>query len=268
MADIVPSAGASTAAFVGIVPDRVQLVARDPAFDPNDPKSQAFKFVDFTIPTAVKTPVLVTKWSQFTRTFGDLVGDPTAPACAGTPSVDSGYQQLAHAIHGFFSNGGRRCYVTRITAEFDLDAVLDSFAAVDEIAIVCAPGQIADSVRDKIVAHCALMKNRFAILDGPQTTTDFDPLARTMADFALDTMPKTTDFGAWNHPWITVFDPGTQLQDPSGDGSLAVPPSGHLAGIYARVDVERGVFTSSASEPIRGAMPRRMRLMRATAAQW
>lgn len=244
----------STAAFVGIVPDRVQLIARDPAFDPSDPKSQAFKFVDFTIPTVVKTPVLITNWSQFTRNFGDLVGDPTAAASAGSPSVDAGYLQLAHAVYGFFNNGGSRCYVARITAESDLDAVLNSFAAIDEIAIVCAPGQITDSVRDKIVAHCALVANRFAILDGPQVTQDLTTLTRTAADPTPGVMPKTTDFGAWYYPWINVFDPGTQLQDPSSNGSLAVPPSGHLAGIYARVDTERGVFKAPANEVIRGAL--------------
>jgi len=222
-----------TAAFVGFVPDRVQLVARDPAFDPTNPMSRAFKFVDFTIPTAVKTPVLIKKWSQFTRTFGDLVGDPTTPASTGTPSVDAGYQQLAHAVYGFFNNGGSRCYVARITAESDLDAVLTSFAAIDEIAIVCAPGQITDSSRAKIVAHCALVKNRFAILDGPQATQNVTTRTRVAADLTPGVMP-TADFGAWFCPWISVFDPGTQLQDPSSDGSLAIPQSGHLAGIYAR----------------------------------
>src|SRR6185295_18210431 len=32
------------------------------------------------------------------------------------------------------------------------------------------------------------------------------------------------------------------------------PPSGHIAGIYARVDTERGVFKSPANEVIRGAL--------------
>ena len=66
-------------------------------------------------------------------------------------------------------------------------------------------------------------------------------------------MPKATDLAAWYYPWIKVFDPGTQLQGAS-DGALAVPPSGHLAGIYARVDTERGVFKSPANEVVRGAL--------------
>jgi len=44
------------------------------------------------------TPTLVTNWSQFTSTFGDF--------------VDGAY--LAHAVYGYFLNGGGACYVVRI----------------------------------------------------------------------------------------------------------------------------------------------------------
>ena len=46
----------------------------------------------------------------------------------------------------------------------------------------------------------------------------------------------------------------SKLLTPSGDGLIAVPPSGHLAGIYARVDTERGVHKAPANEAIRGAL--------------
>ncbi|MEP6620642.1 MAG: phage tail sheath subtilisin-like domain-containing protein [bacterium] len=245
----------STAAFIGIVPDTVQLAARNPSFDPNDPASTTFKFVDFTVPTAAKVPVLITNWAQFTRTFGDLVGDPKLPASAAAPATDPGYQQLAHAVYGFFNNGGSRCFVTRITAEADLAGVLNALAAIDEIALVCAPGQTTDSIRDAIVAHCALVGDRFAILDSLQAVQDLTTLTRIAADpNPGGVMPKTSDMAAWYYPWIKVFDPATQLQDPTTGGALPVPPSGHIAGIYARVDTERGVFKSPANEVIRGAL--------------
>jgi phage tail sheath protein FI len=98
------------------------------------------------------------------------------------------------------------------------------------------------------------VKDRFAILDGPQVVTDLTTLTNTPADATPGVMPSKTDFAAWYYPWIKVFDPATKLQDPKSDGSLAVPPSGHLAGIYARVDTERGVFKSPANEVIRGAL--------------
>jgi uncharacterized protein len=67
-------------------------------------------------------------------------------------------------------------------------------------------------------------------------------------------MPQRTDYAAWYFPWIKVFDPATKLEHPTGDGSVGVPPSGHLAGVYARVDEERGVHKAPANEAILGAL--------------
>jgi phage tail sheath protein FI len=244
----------STAAFIGIVPDVVHLVTRNRDFDPAVAGSRPSKLVEFTVPTPAKQVKLFTNWSEFTRAFGDLVGDEAAPAAGGTPSIDAGHRNLAHAVYGFFNNGGSRCYVARVTAEGDVDAVLTAFAAIDEIALVCAPGMLSEAVRDKIVTHCAATADRFAILDGPEAVSDLTTLTRTAADATPGVMPKKTDLAAWYYPWIRVFDPGTKLEQPESDGGLAVPPSGHLAGIYARVDTERGVFKAPANASVRGAL--------------
>jgi phage tail sheath protein FI len=51
-----------------------------------------------------------------------------------------------------------------------------------------------------------------------------------------------------------VFDPVEQAAKPSGDGTILVPPSGHIAGIYARVDTSRGVHKAPANEVVLGAL--------------
>jgi phage tail sheath protein FI len=66
--------------------------------------------------------------------------------------------------------------------------------------------------------------------------------------------PKRTDLAAWYFPWIKVFDPAAKLQKPDGDGLIGVPPSGHMAGIYARVDNARGVHKAPANEAVLGAL--------------
>ncbi|QKV73720.1 phage tail sheath subtilisin-like domain-containing protein [Amycolatopsis sp. Hca4] len=55
-------------------------------------------FVGFAEQGPVDEPVLVTNWTQFTQAFGGF--------------VDGGY--LAHAVYGFFLNGGGAAYVVRI----------------------------------------------------------------------------------------------------------------------------------------------------------
>jgi len=237
----------STPGFIGIVPDNVHLVAKDPA------AAGATKFVNFTIGAAAKVPKLITNWTQFTKLFGDLVGDENQAATAdANPAIDAGLRSLAHAVYGFFNNGGSRCFVVRITAGADLGAALSAFATIDEISLVAMPGNTDPAARDAIVTHCETVSDRFAILDGPVTADDLTDLTKIPADGGV--APKNTNFAAWYFPWIKVFDPATKLTAPTGDGSLSVPPSGHLAGVYARVDNERGVHKAPANEALRGAL--------------
>jgi phage tail sheath protein FI len=237
----------STPGFIGVIPDKIHLVAKDPA------TPGATKLVDFTLGVAAGTAKLITNWTQFTRLFGDLVGDEaTAATTDASPAIDPGHRNLAHAVYGFFNNGGSRCFVVRITSDADLGQALRAFAAIDEIALVAMPGRTEDAIRDALVTHCQNVADRFAILDGPATSADLTQLTQIPADGGV--APKNTDFAAWYFPWIKVFDPATKLLTPSGDGTISVPASGHLAGIYARVDTERGVHKAPANEAIRGAL--------------
>jgi Bacteriophage tail sheath protein len=237
----------STPGFIAVVPDKVHLVAKDPA-NPGQTK-----YVDFTVGVAAKTAKLITNFTQFANLFGDLVGSDAAAATTdASPAMDAGQHQLAHAVYGFFNNGGSRCYVIRITADADLAAALKEFAAIDEISMVVAPGKNEAATYDALVSHCANTGDRFAILDGPSTRSDLTDLTKTTANGGV--APSNTDLAAWYFPWIKVFDPATKLLSPTGDGLISVPPSGHMAGIYARVDNDRGVHKAPANEVIRGAL--------------
>jgi hypothetical protein len=173
-------------------------------------------------------PQLVTSWEQFKTKFGDF---------------QAGNQRLAHAVYGFYNNGGTRCWVTRVASATDTDliAAVDAFKPIDEIAIVATPGATSDAVQNAMLDHCEneYLQDRFAILDGRQTTT--------LTKAAIQGGTRDSDYGAIYFPWIDVFNPI--------DGkTITVPPSGHIAGIYARVDSERGVHKAPANEVIRGAL--------------
>jgi uncharacterized protein len=217
----------------------------------------------------VNEPVLITNWSQFVRTFGDFA------QCS---------PYLAHAVYGFFNNGGSRCFVVNVGGgdepeltqtgpgqadkkdgkdkdkaaavpaprggPVDKDALyvgrdrgpgqrsgIKCFDEVDEIAIVAAPGQISAAVQDALLTHCETRKDRFAILDAPESING-----------GIDRLPKPRDskYGAYYFPWIQVYDPDK--------GNVFVPPSGHIAGVYSRTDSERGVHKAPANEMIRGAL--------------
>jgi hypothetical protein len=56
-------------------------------------------------------------------------------------------------------------------------------------------------------------------------------------------------FGALYWPWIEVVDALAEKQT-----NVLVPPSGHIAGIWARTDSTRGVHKAPANETVRGAL--------------
>jgi phage tail sheath protein FI len=207
---------------------------------------------------------LCTNFTEYKKFFGGFSGD-------------LGQTYLAHAVYGFFNNGGSRCYVVRIAPVAnsktppegkvaDFDAALAAFEAIDEIAIVAAPGLTDKATRDKIVTHCAQRtKDRFAIFDAPEVVETANALDLTLLDpkNAKTVVPNNTDYAAFYFPWLQVFDPVEKDADPDGDGLVFVPPSGHLAGIYARVDNERGVHKAPANETVLGALGLRYNLSKA-----
>jgi uncharacterized protein len=75
-------------------------------------------------------------------------------------------------------------------------------------------------------------------------------------------LPQTSKNAAFYFPWIEVIDPAKQLQDQDPArriatkhrGKIYVPPSGHVAGIYARVDEQRGVHKAPGNEAVIGAL--------------
>jgi len=193
-------------------------------------------------PAAVGEAKLCTNFTEFKKFFGDF-------------STDAGQRNLAHAVYGFFNNGGSRCYVTRLSSI--TVTTLAGFEAIDEIAIVAAPGVTDAASRDAIVTHCRVRtQDRFAIFDSAETIEAGGGLDLTLlkAGTAGTGMPPNTDYGAFYFPWIQVFDPATKLLNPKGEGLIFVPPSGHVAGVYARVDNERGVHKAPANEVLLGAL--------------
>jgi uncharacterized protein len=208
--------GTSTAGFVG-----ESTGAKMP--DKPDGSGQ-YTLVD------VNTPVLITNFDQFKRSFGDF---------------DAGNQNLAHSVYGFFNNGGNVCWVVRVA---DLDNAgnvrdaLATFAAIDEIAIVAAPGALDAAVQTEIIDHCENdnLQDRFAILDGQRTTT-------VTAAAIKGTLASTSDYAAMYFPFVQVY-------DPASDTEIFIPPSGLMAGIYTRVDATRGVHKAPANEVVRGAL--------------
>lgn len=182
---------------------------------------------------------LCTNFTEFKNFFGDFMA----------PKGDTaGQSTLAHSVYGFFRNGGTRCYVVWISGQSKIAGVLEDFEAIDEITLVLAPGSL--DLRDDITDHCSKMGDRFAILD---SQAEQNLSSTTLVD---DLKPFNSDYAALYFPWIEVY-------DPQSDSNIFVPPSGYIAGVYARVDSQRGVHKAPANETILGALSLKYALSKA-----
>ena len=218
--------GTSTAGFIGLVLNTVTM--------PLKPAAQTDRFSL----TAAGLPTLITSWEEFKNSFGD---------------IQEGNRILAHAVYGFFNNGGTRCWILRVETDTDLTTPakdLEKFEPIDEIAIVAVPGAITAVQHDALIAHCVKMQDRVAVLDGVETANPGEiPVIRPVG------LSKEASYAALYYPWIKVFDPVTKKANGNAsDGIAVLPPSGHIAGVYARSDATRGVFKTPANEVILGAV--------------
>jgi phage tail sheath protein FI len=205
---------------------------------------------------------LCTNFSEYTSQFGPFsADDPNSPP--GT-ALYPGHRALTHAVHGFFTNGGTRCFVARVNGRSDIGRALEAMESIDAIAIVAAPGLDGMDVWNELVQHCEACEDRFAILDPPADVGTKDELDVKLLsyDTPSNALPQRNKNAAFYFPYIEVVDPAKQLQDedPAREvplkyrGRVYVPPSGHLAGIYARTDEQRGVHKAPANAAILGAV--------------
>jgi len=228
--------GTSTAGFIGVSADITGL------WDPSTKAGMPAKpSGDAYLQTAALSPQALNSWTEFTQKFGD---------------IQQVNQYLAHAVYGFFNNGGTRCWVIRIAAAGDdLERALQLFENIDEIAIVAAPlprevdASTLHAAQEALVAHCEKMEDRVAILDSGRDIANGNLVISTDASGIWRPAADPKGYGAFYFPWIEVASP----LGGAGD-RVAVPPSGHLAGVYARSDAERGVHKAPANEVVVGAL--------------
>lgn len=226
----------SIAGFVGVAPDNDALVGEIRVLD---------------------------NWTQFVDQY---VGN----AAEGTP--------LSNAVYGFFSNGGSRCYVVNIGAGGSLTGTASApngitlFEAVDDISMVAAPGYATAEAYAALQEHVEhpLRQDRMAIMDTVETVDDVGSLTRAATSGVPDSTSKKgtastdtsaeagqqEDLGAPQSPggYTALYFPWIVMIDPVSGKKVTQPPSGHIAGVWARVDATRGVHKAPANEPIQGAI--------------
>jgi len=175
------------------------------------------------------------------RYFARIVDSPNVEATlADPPTSNAPPANLPKAATANLANG-RPDDLTRIgTANYR--AGIDTLEKVDEVNILCVPDRTDQDIQAYMVAHCEKMQDRFAVLD---------PLRNASPSNGIVTQRNLVNsdggYAALYYPWIVI-------SNPVAEGRLTIPPSGHVAGLYARTDNNRGVHKAPANDTLRGVL--------------
>jgi phage tail sheath protein FI len=138
-------------------------------------------------------------------------------------------------------------------ADFEGDVAtrrgMGGLAALDEVTMVVMPdvmnlngdGAQMRDLQGKMIAHAEISGDRMAILDAPA-----DLMPQEVLDWRMNVAGYDSKMAALYWPWIEVMNPLTKRP-------MMIPPSGHVAGVWSRVDSTRGVHKAPANEVILGA---------------
>lgn len=119
---------------------------------------------------------------------------------------------------------------------------LSAIATIDEVSLLVVPDEVRTvpnnlaQVTTSVINQCEQLKDRFAIVSVGVGQTNVNNLRP----------PRDTSYAAFYYPWIEVYDPVSRRP-------IRIPPTGHIAGLIARTDVERGVHEAPANDVVRNA---------------
>jgi phage tail sheath protein FI len=176
---------------------------------------------------------------------------PSEPSVFGLPDrlVDTTIGNVPLAVNGEDDDPGT------LGADH-YQAGIDALRRVDDVNFIAIPDASSNpervAIQQALITHCLELGDRFAILD---SWPGVEPSGTGSILDQRATVESERGFAALYYPWLEEVD----RTAPNG-GRLLVPPSGHVAGVYARVDLQRGVHKAPANELLRGALGLERRL--------
>ncbi len=166
--------------------------------------------------------VRINSFCKFEQRFGGLVSN----------------YDLGYAVQQFFLNGGKDAWVVRVARQLTAAKIIKGIHALDAVDIfnlLVIPGVVNSEALSAAADYCR-RRRAFLILDAPKSAETPAQMAQAVENA---TLPKTS-YGAAYFPWI-------KIPDPLNSGKLRLtPPSGSIAGLFARTDNSRGVWTAPA----------------------
>lgn len=119
----------------------------------------------------------------------------------------------------------------------DFRAAFHRLDTITDASLLAVPGEASTAVMNEGLAYCAGRPLSDMFFVGETLRVDQSPEGALAFRAAL----TANSYGALYYPWVLALDPTGRSKDP-----VALPPSGYIAGLYARIDAARGVWKAPA----------------------
>jgi phage tail sheath protein FI len=129
-----------------------------------------------------------------------------------------------------------------------------AFKNIRGLLMIAMPGMTDQGAQSDLLALCEDERYKFAILDpaGVTSVKDWHAVDASPSDVIAQRGNYDSEYGALYYPWVQIDDP--YPANPDAAGTVNLPPSGAMMGIYARSDINRGVHKAPANEVVNGAV--------------
>lgn len=199
----------------------------------------------------LETPVIVqASGINAAKLAGNLLGVEDWKSKLGSAAADRLVSSVTYELSG--GSDGKRPEASAYEGSGDdntpVKSGLKSLEDLEDISIVAAPGcshdyasrqAAVDQINQHLITHCERLRYRVAVLDSPN--------GQSLSNVRSYRAAMASTHAALYYPWVRILDPVSNTQ-------IDVPPSGFMAGIYARNDNENGVHKAPANEIVRGAI--------------
>lgn len=186
------------------------------------------------------SPNIRLKFSTETQTgFAD--GDFASPYVRPGFNIVAGANE-ARALEG--GNDGSPVSNFDLIGTADRKTGLHALDDVTDVNFLAIPGATDPAVVSAAVGYCGIRQDCFYVADAPGKRTKDSPTTEPVQvqDFMRNKVSPKNSYGALYYPWLLVADRAGAGKNPK----RYLPPSGFIAGLYARIDNSRGVWKAPA----------------------
>lgn len=203
-------------------------------------QSRRGNFYRLTVVDGLLSPNIRIKFDTEAQ-FGAADGDYASPYFRPGFNIVAGDNEARTLANG---DDGSPVSNFDLVGTADRKTGLHALDDVNDVNFIAIPGATDPGVVSAAAGYCGIRQDCFYIADAPGKREKDTPVTEPVhaRDFMRNRVSPKNSYAALYYPWLEIADRAGAGKNPK----RFVPPSGFMAGMYARIDNQRGVWKAPA----------------------